>query len=170
MSVAYVFLNHSFHENGMLIWISTWISQNRWTKYLSQICHAHFDNLTACNTIETKFIGLFTISQNSLIRNINTNRCKCITKNAKVSRFGCGSWFMAAYNSRTARGSSTVCTAFEKFFQRFVGINGSFNPRRKSLMHPQITWISIFDRFGKDFPRKIRSLSALMSFSEPDTR
>lgn len=102
------------------------------------------------------------------------NLCKCRTKKANVSRlaFGnrpmaCCKWFKMLPSMESPSKSTT---ALENTFHSQVGMSGSRKPLKKVLMQPQMTCISTFDRSGTSLSRKNRSLSALISFSEPDTR
>lgn len=163
---SYICLNHCFGENCMLIWFQARVSQNGWTKDFRQVWNRHFYRFAVGDAVNWEIFSV----------RINYEdwfwayRCRCWIKNANVSRLACGKRLMAAYNSRTASASSTFWTAFEKFFHKCVGMMGSRRLRRKSLMQPQITWMSRFDSGGMVFARMNRSFNALMSFSEPDTR
>ncbi len=86
-----------------------------------------------------------------------TYRKKCNKMKASVSRFGSGNLSMAAYISRTASWNDVFCVALQKSFHKTVGISGSRRPRRKSLMHPHNTWMSVSPRCGSVLPRMKRS-------------
>lgn len=87
-------------------------------------------------------------------QNIHTYFCKCNIKNAKLSRFGCGNSEIVWYKAGSISSVSFASTARIKSPRNAFVNKGSRNDRRKSLIVPQITGISIPFKFGIPLPRK----------------
>lgn len=91
---------------------------------------------------------------------------KCNKIKAKVSRFANGNFSIAAYISRTESWNDIFWVALQKSFHKTVGISGSRKLRRKSLMHPHNTWMSVSPMYGKVLPRMKRSWNIFTQLSD----